>query len=244
MIDLHCHLLYGCDDGPKLAAESQALARALVDAGVGTVACTPHIRGDKGWRNVRAVQPALHARLRAALDSAGITLDVTSGAEHYLDENLAGDLAEGRVAPYGSGRYLLIELPYSGPPVDLLGQLFQVRTAGYRVLLAHLERFAYVVDDAPLLRKIVDAGYLIQVNLGSLAGVYTRAHRKAAVRLLKGGLVSVLAGDCHRAADVEPNIVKGKKAALKLIDADELARLCTDNPRRILDDEDPARIWP
>ena len=159
MIDLHCHLLYGCDDGPRSADESIELARALVDAGVEAVACTPHIRSDKGWMNTLDVQPPLFEQLDAALGDAGIDLVRQPGAELYLDETLFDAPFEGRVVPYGDGNTLLVELPYQGAPPDLFGLLYRIRKAGYYILLAHLERYPYVVDDDDAVQRLLDAGY-------------------------------------------------------------------------------------
>jgi len=244
VIDLHCHLHFGIDDGPKIPAESIELARALVAAGVNEVACTPHIRSDKGWLATREVQPELASHLDAALRAAGVSgLKIHGGAEHYLDDTLFQEPMEGRVVPYGQGRYLLVELPYAGPPPDLFGLLFSIRKRGYRILLAHLERYPYVVDDDAQVQRILDAGYLIQVNLGSLSGAYARAHKKAAQRLVKEGAASVAGGDCHRADDVKKNVVKGLDALRKLVGDEGVERLTVQNPRMILDDVPPEKIW-
>lgn len=244
MIDLHCHLCFGVDDGPKSAAEALELARALQGAGITEVACTPHVRPDKGWMNTAPGQAALHRALDEVLGEAGVTLPHRRGAEHYFDAQVFEEPLDGKVVPYGDSRWLLVELPYAGAPPDLFGPLFRLRQRGYRVLLAHLERYPYVVDDEDLVERLVSAGYLVQVNLGSLAGAYTRAHRKAAERLVTRGFAAVASGDCHRAADVAPFVEKGLKALKKLAGDDAVRRLTVDNPRAILDDAPSERVWP
>lgn len=244
MIDLHCHLHFGVDDGPKNEADALALARALVDAGVTTVATTSHVRPDKGWRNTAAKQKELHERLDALLDAHAIPLVRVRAAEHYLDDELMGPDLEARVVPYGTSRTLLVELPYQGAPPDLLGLLFQLRQKGYFILLAHLERYPYVVENEALLDRIVNAGHLIQVNLGSLAGAYTRGHKKAAERLVDQGLASVASSDCHTREDVKTYLEDGKKALLKRVGKQGLERLLIENPKKILDGVPPERIWP
>lgn len=244
MIDLHCHLHYACDDGPREARESVDLARALLDAGVTEVACTPHIRSDKGWLNVKAEQPKLFARLDAVLAAAEVELPRRSAAEHYLDETLFEEPLQDRVVPYGESKTLLVELPYSGPPADLFGLLFRLRRKGYYILLAHLERYPYVVDDDDAVQRLLDAGHLIQVNLGSLAGAYSRAHKKAAIRLVERGQASVAAGDCHRAEDVKKMIGKGRKVLEKMVGAAGAERLLVENPWRILSGAAPEKVWP
>lgn len=250
MIDLHCHLHPGVDDGPRDAAESVALARALVAAGVTTVACTSHVRPDKGWMNTLDGAAARHDALAALFDDAGVSLAHVRGAEHYVDErvfSLATGSLEGLAdlaVPYGHGRWLLVETPYLGAPPLLFELLHAIRRKGFRVLLAHVERFPYLMDKPETTQRLVDAGHLLQVNLGSLAGAYNRAQQKNAERLLKSGLVAVLAGDCHREEDVGKNIVAGLAQARKLVGEAQVRKLTVDNPRKILDDASPERVWP
>ncbi|MCP4504319.1 MAG: hypothetical protein GY822_30760 [Deltaproteobacteria bacterium] len=243
MIDLHCHLHYGCDDGPEHAQHTIDLARGLVEQGVTKVACTPHIRSDKGWMNTADKQDALLQQTRALLSEHHIPLEIAKGAEHYVDETLFAQPFAGHVVPFADTRWLLIELPYQGEPPGLFELLYRIRQEGYRVLLAHLERFPYVCDHPEKIERLLDSGVLVQVNLGSLAGAYSRAHKKAAQKLLKAGYVSVLSSDCHKADDVKPFIVKGKKV-LEKIAPDMSDRLLVGNPAAILDDKDPHRIWP
>jgi len=243
MIDLHCHLHHACDDGPQTASEALALAKALVDVGVTKVACTPHIRSDKGWMNTATEQPKLLASTRALLKSNDVPLEVVQGAEHYVDETLFAQAFDGHVVPYADTKWLLVELPYQGEPPGLFDLLYRIRTAGYRILLAHLERFPYVAEDAAKVERLLDAGALVQVNLGSLAGAYTRAHKKLAHKLVKAGYVSVACGDCHQAADVKRFTEKGLKA-LRKISADLVQPLTVDHPAAILADEEPQKIWP
>lgn len=271
MIDLHCHLAYGVDDGPHNEAESLDLARALVDAGITDVACTSHLRRDKVWVNDRGVQEVIHRNLNRILGEADVSLKRYCGAEHYIDDLLLETCLLKQVVPYAptqelheyesgfiphqdhkwnfhkgnpitgndldaANKWLLIELPYAGPPPDLFGFLHRIRQTGYKILLAHLERFPYVVDHPQLVERMVDSGYAIQINLGSLSGAYHRHHKKAARWLLDEGFVHIAAGDCHRWKDVKKCIIKGRYALEKLAGPDELERLTITNPQRILDD--------
>jgi protein-tyrosine phosphatase len=243
MIDLHGHLVWGVDDGPFDRDESLRLARALVAAGVTTLACTSHVRPDKGWINDTRVVEANLARARDVADE--VSLRVVQGAEHYVDDAVFGpdDFAD-RLVPYGASRWLLVETPYIGAPADLFGLLTRIRKRGFKVLLAHVERFPYLCDDDTLIDRLVDAGHLIQVNLGSLAGAYNAKQQKAAERLLKRGVVAVLAGDCHREQDVADNILAGRLAARRLVSAATLERLTVTAPQAILDDHPASRVFP
>lgn len=244
MIDLHCHLHFGIDDGPIDESSTLEMMRAFHDAGVQEIACTPHIRSDKGWMNTRTAQAGQIERLTKMLEAEGIDIKLHHGAEHYLDATLMMDVTKEDWVPYGSSQYVLLELPYHGPPMRLFDLLHQVSSMKYRIVLAHLERFPYVVDDRESLQRIVDAGYLIQVNLGSLAGAYTRAHKKAAQFLVKNGFASLACGDCHSAYDVDRFLLKGRKALRKLVGDEGVHRLTVENPQKILANALPYEIMP
>jgi protein-tyrosine phosphatase len=236
MIDLHCHLHYGVDDGPKTALEAKELARALVDEGVEIVACTSHLRPDKDWINDRFVQAQNHARLDSLLDEAGIEIGRVAAAEHYVDHSFMKRVEEHSIVPYGDSRWVLVELNYDAPVPALLDRLFRMRQLGYKVLLAHLERYPWVVDSDEMLEKLNAAGHLIQVNLGSLAGAYGRDFKKRARKLVEGEWASVASSDCHHLDDVKPYLIKGRKALRKLVGDTGCRKMMFENPKAILDD--------
>jgi len=242
MIDLHCHLHYGVDDGPKDTDESLDLAKALVDHGVEVVACTSHLRRDKNWVNDAHVQSELNQRLSRLLDANNITLKHVGGAEHYIDEYLLQTCKNSEVVPLGASNWLLIETPYWGEPQRLMDLLFNIRKCGYRIVLAHVERFDYLYKYPEKLENLIDAGYVLQVNLGSIAGMYHKDHKKAAIKLLLDGYVGIVASDCHRAKDVKASIGEGSKALIKLIGVDGARILMNTNPQKILDGENPVTL--
>jgi protein-tyrosine phosphatase len=242
MIDLHGHLCFDVDDGPTTATESLALARALETAGVTDFACTSHFRPDKGWRNDRDKAAHNMAILEDTLGNIGPRR--VAAAEHYVHDETFAPGFEDRVVPYGSSHWLLVETPYAGAPVKLRALLARIRRAGFRVLLAHIERFSYLHHDKRLLDELQEDGIIFQVNLGSLVGAYGGEHKRVAARLLKDGVVGILAGDCHRAEDVELNITQGLAAATALVGEQVVQRLTVDAPRAILDDAPAHRVWP
>ncbi len=232
MIDLHCHLGIGVDDGCQTAEDASALALALSDAGVTHVACTSHLRRNRSWVNDGSVQNSLHTVLDQVLGDIGPKR--FRGAEHYLDEMLLDTCKNGGAVPYGDSKWILLELPYDGEPPELLKTLFAIRSLGYKLLLAHLERYPYIYQHEDKIEALINAGYWIQANLGSFAGVYGEEYQKAAEYLLAEDYVNVLAGDCHNAGDVEPCITKGIEAVSRLTTRNTLELLTKKNPAYIL----------
>ncbi len=210
MIDLHCHLLPGIDDGPRDLGGTLAMARLHLDAGVTTVAATPHVSWD-----MPTERAAIELRLgdvRAALAAAKLPLEVVAGAEvdvhravHLSDEELHG-------LALGGGPWLLLEAPIvRGAGIAPVALTLLER--GHRVLIAHPERSPLPQDDPEALRTLVRAVAATQVTASSFAGAFGRAVREYAERMLEAGLVHTVASDAHDARRRPPGIAAPLAAA-------------------------------
>jgi protein-tyrosine phosphatase len=195
MVDIHCHILPGIDDGPRSIEDSVALARAAVAAGTSTVVATPHIREDHPFDP--ATVPERVEELSGALRSAGVDLVVMTGGEVALSQlDLLDDAALGALC-LGDGSYVLIESPY-GQAGDMLDRiLFDVQMRGFRPILAHPERSPTFQSDPSRLARLVEAGALCSITASSMAGRFGGSVRAFTARLLRDGLVHDVASDAH-----------------------------------------------
>jgi protein-tyrosine phosphatase len=219
MIDLHCHILPGIDDGPADMAGSLELARALVDDGVETVAATPHFRYDHPL--VRAGDVAERcADLQTEIDMAGIPLRVVPAAEVDLNAAFAASDEDLQAISYGQeGHTVLLETPYT--PItrnfeDLLFRAISLR--GMRVLLAHPERNPTLLEEPSRLDALVQRGVLIQITGQALLNPKRKSRsRRLAEYLVERGLAHVIASDAHSAAGTRrPSMTEAKRAASRL----------------------------
>ena len=157
MIDLHTHILPGIDDGARTLEDALDMARAFVAEGVTAVAATPHVRDD--FPTSADVMLQCGRRLQRVLDEEEIPLIVLPGAEVAVDWIARLDEAElRRLTLAGSGRYILVETPYHGWPVELVERLLRLRAAGFTPVLAHPERNPVVQATPSLLAPLVAAG--------------------------------------------------------------------------------------
>jgi len=204
MVDLHCHVLPGIDDGPPDMAAALALARAQVAAGVTTVAATSHV----DWRsgNRAATLAAGMGPLRAALAEAAIPLEVVSGGEVGL--TLAPDLGDDELTTLrlGGGPWLLLEAPLSPSTTGFERIVRHVQGRGHAILLAHPERCPAVHRDPAVVEGLVRDGVLVQVTAGAFDGVYGDRVRQVALDLVARGLVHVVASDAHSADRRPPGL--------------------------------------
>jgi protein-tyrosine phosphatase len=194
MIDLHCHLLPDVDDGPPNLEMAIAMARAQLAVGVGTVVATPHVHPE--MRNDAAGIARAVEGLRAALDRADVPLEVVPGAE--IDLLLAQELSDDelRALAIGAGPWLLIEAPLVTMPYTRAA-VERLLARGHRVVLAHPERSPSLHSDIDALRRLADAGVLMQLTAGSLTGQFSRTVQRFSQQLIDAGLVHVVASDAH-----------------------------------------------
>ena len=215
MIDLHCHILPGIDDGPPEEHDSLALARALVAGGCQIVAATPHLRDDHPGVRVEELAERCDA-LNGALAAASIALQVVPAAEvDMLWAHAASDEQLG-LASYGQlGADILLETPYGPLPAAFEGVVGALQARGLRVLLGHPERNPTFQRDPERLSGLVNAGVLVQVTAQSLVDPGRRsASHELAVALVKQELAHVIASDSHSAGRFRPpNLAAGVLAA-------------------------------
>lgn len=230
VIDLHCHILPGIDDGPASLGASLAMARAQVAAGVTTVVATPHVSWNYG-NGAGSIAPATDA-LQAAITAADIPLRVLPGAEVALTR--AVDLSAAQLAALrlGASPWLLLEPPIAVDAPGIEGMIGMVQARGSRILLAHPERCAAFHNDPDLLGRLVRSGCRAQVTAGALTGAFGRTVQALASRFVDDGLIHVVASDAHDDTFRRP----GLRAQIEDAGYGPLAGwLTTDNPSAILE---------
>ena len=233
MIDLHCHLLPGIDDGPQDMAGTLDMARAHLVAGVTTVAATPHVDWNYANRPPRITEVA--AATRTALGEAELGLEVVESGEIAM--SLAIDLADEELHALrlGGGDWILLECPLSPLAVGLDRIVPHLQERGYRILLAHPERSPVIHKTPDLLVQLVADGALTQLTAGSFTGQFGGAVRAFSLQLASRGLVHTVASDAHDTTTRVP----GLREPLESAGLGAYVELwCETNPRAILDGAD------
>jgi protein-tyrosine phosphatase len=219
VIDLHSHVLPSVDDGVDSLAEARAIVRAAGAEGVTAIAATPHVRDDYPTTPEQMERGV--GELQADFAAAGIGVEVLHGGEIALDRLAAlsrEDLQRFTLAQ--SGRYLLLECPYSGSPLVLAAAVKALDGAGLTPVIAHPERNAEVQRRPRLVAALVELGALVQITAASVDRRFGRASQAAAEQLLELGLAHVLASDAHG-----PEIGRGGlTGAREALDDEDLAR--------------------
>lgn len=234
MIDIHCHLLPGVDDGARTLEDSVAMARMAHAAGTRTIVATPHMLHPQ-FHVPGPVAQAKVAEVRDALAAANVAVEVVLAGEIHWNAEVEERLATGELLPLcAKRRYILFELPYGEVPHGFRELCWKLHLAGIFPVLAHPERISELQQHPDRLEPIHDAGILVQVTAMSLTGDFGRRARKVAERWLAQGIADVIASDGHSCRSRPPTMDEAARIARKLGGPTMEDWTTREAPRRIL----------
>jgi len=234
MIDLHCHILPGIDDGARSLAEAVNMCRLAAEEGCEAMVATPHQRRGVWWNSDLAQLAALREELQAAV---GPVPRILPGGEIHVDAELLAEverLPDAGILPLAGSRYLLVEFGSNHTGAEAIHLIHELVVAGWRPIVAHPEFIPWL--DLPLMERLVELGAPAQVTAMSLTGDFGRRPQQDALALIDAGLVHFVASDAHGVQRRPPGL---KRACLVIAGRwnEELARrLTVDNPRAVVED--------
>ena len=242
MIDIHCHILPELDDGAADMEEALGIARAAVASGVTGIVATPHFPGRPESLEMLGAILDRYRSLRICLEKAGIPLRIFPGAEILCLPNTAKMARQRQLPTLGNSDYLLCEFYFQESRAYMTRQLRELADSGYRIVVAHPERYEAVQRDPRIAEKWFDAGYVLLLNKDSLLGNFGSRVEKTARTLLDRGLAHVIASDAHstlyRTGDMGQ-----LRSRLEVNCPAEYARiLLEENPRRLLQGREMAPV--
>ncbi len=241
MIDLHCHILPGIDDGAPDLDMSLAMARIAVNDGIRTIACTPHIYPGLYENTASGIRAAI-ANLQGEFDKREIPLRLLEGADVHLEPDLAASIRGGRVPTLAGSRYLLLEPPHHVAPPGFQDAVFKLMVAGYVPVITHPERLTWIEDHYEEFCKLVEMGAWMQLTSGSLTGRFGPSAKYWSEKMLDDGLVHIIATDSHHSSRRPPLLGEGREAASRRVGANEAEQMVVTRPQGIIDNGSPGDL--
>ena len=237
MIDLHCHVLPGVDDGSPDMATSVEFLRLAGRSGTTEIVATSHQHAAR-YPNHGSTLREAHARLCAERDrlvGEGESLPIIHlGADVHLDGDPCAELASGARLTLGGSPYLLLELPdvfSSGAVEDVI---FRLGLSGTSVVLAHPERIGQFLRHPEQLSRLVEQGALGQLTASSIAGDFGTPCRETSERWLRAGLLHVVGSDAHDLKRRPPRLDRARTAITTLLGEGQARIIFDERPRAIL----------
>jgi len=194
-VDVHSHFIPGIDDGAKTIEDSVELISAMKDLGYRKVITTPHIMSDY-YRNTPEIILGGLEKVRTALKENNVDIEIDAAAEYNVDADFSEKIDRKDLLTFGDN-YVLFELPFMEEPGILKDVIWKMQSAGYKPILAHVERYQFWHNQWDKIEDMVNRGVLLQMNIGSLTGSYGPEVKQIAEKLIDNDMISLLGSDCH-----------------------------------------------
>lgn len=193
--DIHSHILPGIDDGARDEADSLFLVNELVKIGFARAITTPHVMHSV-WDNTRSGIEGKLSATKKFLNGSKTEMPLAAAAEYLLDNNFVKLFNEEPLLTV-KDQYVLVEMSYLNPPIQLYHIIFEMQVSGYKPILAHPERYLFFHNNFEEYAKLKHAGCLFQLNLLSVVGYYGIAVAETAKKLLDKGFIDFTGSDVH-----------------------------------------------
>ncbi len=231
MIDIHCHILPGLDDGAFSIDDSLLMARSAYENGTRDIICTPH----SGPYAHSALLDA-YTWLKKEITAHKIPLSLCLGQEIYLTDNYMRqirDIENGYPLTIHKTPYTLVEFMPTAHSHILCSAVARLRAGGLIPIVAHPERYAAIAEDISLAEKLKAAGALLQINKGSLKGYFGRDALRAAAYLLDTYSADFVASDAHSPYERSPKLREVHAFISERYSIDYADHLMLANPARV-----------
>jgi protein-tyrosine phosphatase len=233
MIDMHCHILPGMDDGPGSIEEAVEMARIAVGDGITDIIATPHTHDGVYMQEPERVAAAAEA-LQLELERRGIPLRIHPGMEVHFHLDMLKHLDKGELLTLAGGtEYLLLELPFQQIPSYATDFIHSLLHAGITPIIAHPERNAILLEKREVLAEWIEMGALAQLTAESLTGRFGKRLKVAAKEMVRQRLVQLIASDAHDPIRRRPFLSEAYHLIAK-IDSPEAADLFRANAEAVL----------
>lgn len=238
MIDIHSHIVFDVDDGPKSIEDSRALLKEAYAQGARTIVSTSHRR--KGMFETPEDKIAANFKIVQEL-SKEIAPDLTIlyGAEIYFTSDILDKLDNHIIPKLNDTRYALIEFSMNTPYREIHSALSKVLMLGITPVIAHIERYHALENDEKRVRELINMGCYTQINSSSilkpkLFGDTYKFMKKRARYFLDRDLVHIVASDMHNLVDRRPHMKEAYELVSKKYGQEKAHELFTTNPAKVI----------
>ena len=192
-VDIHSHFIPGIDDGSPDMETTITLIEKMQALGFKKIITSPHVMSDF-YQNSSAIILKGLSDVRRELKAKKINIEIDAVAEYYIDYEFEQKIGKEKFLTFGDN-YILVELPFIQAPRNLFEIIFKLQLEGYKLVLAHPERYSYyTIKDY---EEFISRGVILQINLLSLVGYYSHQVKKKTESLINAGMVSFVGTDCH-----------------------------------------------
>lgn len=235
MTDVHSHILFGIDDGSRTISESVELLKKLKSVGFNNVILTPHFILDSTYNSNYESNIKIYNELKERLINENIDINIYLGNEIFIDKNVPTLLEKNIITSLNGTKYVLVEFPMHNKLLNIEDILYEIRSKGYEVVIAHPERYDAFKEDYSIVDTLREDGFLFQSNYSSILGYYGKDSIKLLKYMLKRHYIDFLGTDIHRIEKtyVIDNFKKIEKHIIKVTGSEYYNKIQVNNNKLV-----------
>lgn len=233
--DLHCHALFGCDDGPKSEKDMFSLVDVIYRDNIRELCLTPHFHpgyfGENSEKSLRAFEI-----LRGYVADKYPDMNLYLGNELRYERGCNSWFKDGICRTLNGTKYVLVDFGENQPESDIVNGTHRLLSAGYVPVLAHVERYRKIKSVETVI-ELKENGVIIQVDSQSILGIFGFGSKRRGRRLLEMGICDVIATDSHGLLRRPPTMTDAYNYVKKYFGENYAEIICVKNPLLILKDQ-------
>ena len=227
-LDIHCHIVPGVDDGARSSETAMNMLRMEYDEGVRNIYLTPHYVFDHNRYTYDTLEDRFaHLCEKAAAEFPDMELRL--GNEIYYEPYVIDMLRDGDIHTMGGSRYILTEFATSADSREILTALRQYTSLGYKVIIAHAERYGRLAGNLDAIDEVIDSGAELQCNTQAVTAGMFDAEGRWARRLVMTGRVTYIGTDAHNTHERKPEYRKCAEWIMKKVPGEYAERVLNGN---------------
>lgn len=235
--DIHTHILPGADDGAQDTCQALELVRMAYENGTRALFLTPHYRGRYKQNSPAGLKEAF-AGLRQTVQRQMPDMELYLGHEIFFESEAPALMAAGQILTINDSRYCLLEFHAGSLRSQIVTGVSEMLCAGFRPIIAHVERYDAFLRDPSLADEVLDMGALLQLNAGSVMNGHGWAVSRFCKRLLKERKAHFIATDAHDPQKRPPLLRECFRKVCKRYGPEYAADLFYNNARAVAGDKE------
>lgn len=232
MIDFHSHILPGLDDGIQNFEESVEVIKEAKEAGFEKIICTTHNSGHFTATEEERIEK-IHE-----LEKEELGVELILGSEIYARTNIAELIEEKEASTINNSKYILFEIPLHKEYPELKNVVFDLISKGYKLILAHPERYPVFQRNPKELEDIINLGVYLQANYMSIDGFYGKEAKKLVELLYRHNMISFLGTDVHCTGAYYCNVPRVSKKIIEVVGEDKFDEMSNINIQLVLENKE------
>lgn len=237
MIDIHCHILPGVDDGAECMHDAISMAMIAKEQGIKKIIATPHYHPEFRYLKGEELKK-VYEDFKNELNENKIDLEIYLGNEIYFTYNLIENISDLDFYSLNDSKYVLVEFPPTNFPINLCNVVYELKQKGFTPVLAHVERYIKIHEDPEIIYDCIKTGAIIQINSSSLMGKNGKELQKLCNLLISRNMVHLVSSDAHSSGRRRPLLKDAYEYIEKKYSKAKADNLFIKNPQCIIDNKD------